>query len=76
MKPQTRDDLYSILYGAIIGLVAFIFIAYSHGAWAGTAFYKGERETGMTKICYYEYLGNEYAITIKVIELCPLTIEV
>ncbi len=41
-----------------------------------TAYKTGERTTGMTKQCYYNALGNQYTITIKAIELCPLTIEV
>ena len=43
----------------------------AHGA---TAFLKGERTSGMTKICYYEFAGNEYAITVRSFELCPLNI--
>lgn len=43
---------------------------------AGTAFFKYERVTGMTKQCVYDYLGSEYTITLKATELCPLTIDV
>lgn len=43
---------------------------------AGTAFFKYERVTGMTKQCVYEYLGNEYTITVQSYQLCPLTIQV
>jgi len=45
-------------------------------AYAGTAFLQYERETGMTKQCVYDYLGDEYTITINVVKLCPLTIRV
>lgn len=45
-------------------------------ATAGTAFLKGEQINGLTKICFYDYLGSSYAITVKSHELCPLTIEV
>lgn len=41
-----------------------------------TAMFTHERSNGLTKICYYSALGNEYAITIRAVELCPLTIEV
>ena len=43
---------------------------------AATAYFKYERNTGMTKQCYYDYLGREYVRTVGVTELCPLTIEV
>ena len=42
----------------------------------GTAFKAGERTTGMTKQCFYNYIGNGYTRTIGAIELCPLTIQV
>lgn len=38
-------------------------------------FKTGERESGMNKICYYDCLGSEAAITIKSFELCPLSIQ-
>jgi hypothetical protein len=48
----------------------------SASAFAGTAYLKYERVTGMTKQCVYDYLGNEYTKTIRSTELCPLTIRV
>lgn len=45
-------------------------------AHAGTAFLRGERISGMNKICYYEYLGSEVAITLRSYKLCPLSIRV
>ncbi len=59
--------------------VAIAVLLSLHGApahAAGTAFYVGEELSGMNKICYYEYLGSKIAITIKAIELCPLSIKV
>ena len=41
---------------------------------AVTCFKTGERTSGMNKICYYDCLGNEAAITIRSTELCPLSI--
>lgn len=41
---------------------------------AVTCFKSGERISGMNKICYYDCLGSEAAITIKSHELCPLSI--
>lgn len=43
---------------------------------AGTAFLKGERESGAYRICLYDYLGDTVAITIRVTQLCPLSIRV
>ena len=42
----------------------------------GTAFKKGERDAGLNKICYYDYLGSEYTKTVSSISLCPLSIRV
>ena len=43
---------------------------------SGVAFKAGERNTGMTKVCYYTHLGSQYTKTVSNIELCPLTLEV
>lgn len=45
-------------------------------SYAGTAYFKYERTTGMTKQCVYDYLGSKYTITISNIKLCPLSIKV
>lgn len=45
-------------------------------AQAGLAFFKYERTSGMTKICFYDHMGSEVAITIKSYQLCPLNINV
>lgn len=42
----------------------------------GTAFKSGEVVTGMTKQCFYNYLGSQVARTISSVSLCPLTINV
>lgn len=42
----------------------------------GTAFKTGEQSTGMTKQCFYDYLGNQHSITISSVALCPLSIRV
>jgi len=48
----------------------------SFSASAGMAFFKYERVSGMNKICFYDHLGSEVAITIKSYAICPLTINV
>lgn len=40
-----------------------------------TCFKSGENISGMNKICFYDCLGSAVAITIKSIELCPLSIK-
>lgn len=42
----------------------------------GTAFKVGEQVTGMTKQCYYNYLGSDYTKTVSAAELCPLSVTV
>jgi len=42
---------------------------------AVTCFKTGERTSGMNKICFYDCLGSEVAITISNIALCPLSIQ-
>jgi hypothetical protein len=58
----------------IIAAISFLLI--SSPAFAGTAYLKGEKTTGMTKQCFYDYMGSQYTITIKNYELCPYTIQV
>jgi hypothetical protein len=57
-------------------LVLLIALTASVSAFAGTAFFKYERVTGMTKQCVYDYLGNEYTRTMRSTDICPLSIEV
>ena len=45
-------------------------------AFAGTAFFKYEYVSGMNKVCVYDHLGSDVAITINSVSLCPLTIQV
>ncbi len=60
----------------VIGLL--LVLVFAAMAWAGgIAFLKYEKKcTGFKKICVYDYLGDDYAITIDCVQLCPLTIEV
>jgi hypothetical protein len=41
---------------------------------SGVAFKSGEQVTGMTKQCYYSYLGSSISRTVSSVSLCPLTI--
>tara|TARA_B100000963_G_C22391891_1_gene564876 strand:+ start:437 stop:688 length:252 start_codon:yes stop_codon:yes gene_type:complete len=42
---------------------------------SGTCFKKGERISGMNKICTYRCVTGDKSITISSTELCPLTID-
>lgn len=42
----------------------------------GTAFKTGENTTGMTKQCFYNYLGSQITRTVSAVTLCPLSINV
>jgi hypothetical protein len=57
-------------------LIVLLAMIASASAFAGTAFYKGEKLSGMNKICYYDYLGSEYVKTIRSHEVCPTSIRV
>lgn len=41
---------------------------------AATCFKTGENTSGMNKICFYDCLGSQTAITIGATDLCPLSI--
>ena len=41
---------------------------------AAMCFLKGESTSGMNKICIYDCLGSDTAITVRAIDLCPLSI--
>lgn len=40
------------------------------------AFYTGEITQGLNKVCYYNHLGSIVTLTVRAVELCPLTVEV
>ncbi len=42
---------------------------------AVTCFFKSSYTSGFNKICTYDCLGSDVAITIGATELCPLTIQ-
>ena len=57
-------------------LIVLMALVASASALAGTAFFKYERVTGMTKQCVYDYLGSEYVRTMRSTEVCPVSIRV
>lgn len=57
----------------MLGLIAFAVL--NSSAFATMGFLKGEKISGMNKICYYDVLGSIYTLNVSSIELCPLTAE-
>jgi len=43
-----------------------------YGSGGKTGFLKGEREQGLSKICFYDVLGETYALNVSSVSLCPL----
>jgi len=59
---------------SIIMLVSLLGFAVK--AIACTAFYTHETASGMNKICYYDHLGSQVAMTVRNVDICPLTFKV
>ena len=57
-------------------LSAIATIAITAPAWAASAFLVREYTTGQTKTCIYQFLGSEYARTIRSYQMCPYSIKV
>lgn len=47
-----------------------------HVGRGGVGFKSGEQVTGMTKQCFYNYLGSTISRTVASVSICPLTIPV
>jgi len=59
----------------LLALAAALGAASVTPAAAQTAFYTGERVTGLTKLCYYDAMGSPYSITVRSTQLCPMSIQ-
>jgi hypothetical protein len=70
---MTRLDRTAALLAATLTLLVF---GAPSPALAGTAFLVGEETGTFAKVCYYDYLGDQYTTTISSAALCPLTIRV
>jgi hypothetical protein len=44
-------------------------------AFAVMGFLKGERTSGMNKMCFYDVLGSTYTLNVGAAQLCPVTID-
>jgi len=65
-----------ILPLGIILMVIAAFMWANEAMSAGTAYLVDERIDGALKQCIYNYLGNEYVITIQAWNVCPTVVEV
>jgi hypothetical protein len=50
-------------------------ILLSTALYATLGFLKGEKVSGMNKMCFYDVLGSTYTLNVKSYELCPLSHE-
>lgn len=66
--------LLAILVATVGPLSAQQIVAATPIRTAAVCFKSGEQVSGMNKICYYNCLGSQAAITIGAVELCPLSI--
>lgn len=57
-------------------LVALSGIVFPSGVLGQTAIRTGEKTTGLTKQCFYNFAGSIYIRTLKSSEVCPGTIQV
>lgn len=54
-------------------LPALLFAVYLI-AWTETCFLDREEVHGSNRICYYDCLSGEAAVTVRLWEMCPLTV--
>lgn len=65
----------TILIFSLLFVISLLLTYLITEARAATCFKKGEYTSGFNKICIYDCLGSDRAITIKNVQLCPLTIQ-
>lgn len=60
----------------VFGGLMLILLGLVADAFCITCFYRGERTETYNKICFYDCLGDSYAVNIDAWGICPVTIEV
>ena len=70
---MTKNVKVSIFFAAFVLAILLTYLI--KPAYAVTCFKKGEYTSGFNKICIYNCLGSDKAITIKNTQLCPLSIQ-
>jgi len=56
-------------------LTTIVLLSISSPAFAALGFLKGERISGMNKICYYNVLGSTYTLNVGLSDMCPVSYE-
>lgn len=69
-----RKVVIGVILAAVAGFAAWISVP-AQTAHATTCFKKDEYVSGMNKVCIYNCLGSDYAVTQSAVSLCPLTID-
>ena len=54
-------------------VLALIIMVFCSPAFSATGFLKGERTSGMNKICYYNGPSGDFTKTISSVSICPQT---
>jgi hypothetical protein len=76
MTAKNKDGDLLLIFCLLIFLLASIMWSFSLMA-DGVAFFKREGPIiGLYKVCYYDYLGSEIAITVTAPTICPMNIRV
>lgn len=57
-------------------VLLLIALAIPVAAHACTAFYQDDYVSGQNRICIYDHLGSDHIVTIKVYQVCRVTIRV
>ena len=52
-------------------VLALMIMVFSNSSFSATGFLKGERTSGMNKICYYNGPSGDFTKTISSVSLCP-----
>lgn len=66
---MTRSIVHAL--SALALIVANTFIAAD--AQAATGFLKGETSEGLTKVCYYDVLGETHTLNLRSTRVCPVS---
>lgn len=56
-------------------ILTLTLILLSSTSYAAMAFLVRQYTSGVNRICIYNHLGSEVAITVSITDLCPLTLD-
>jgi hypothetical protein len=64
-----------IFIGSLVVTVFVMVAGFPGTSNAATGFLKGDRTDGMSKVCYYDVLGERYELNLRSTDLCPFSYE-